>query len=160
LFNNCRTAVSPWPVRHTAAGILRGPRARARATPSPESPPVPKEPRVMQRLPMGLVLLSAAGMLGAAALAETKVEVKDVHLCCGACVKGVGKALKGVDGVKGVCDRDAKTVTITATNETTAQKAIDALAAAGFHGRPDTKAVRFPRDSGATKGKVTSLTLT
>jgi mercuric ion binding protein len=114
----------------------------------------------MRSLPTGLMLLSAAGLLGAAALAETKVEVKDVHLCCGACVKVVGAALKGVEGVKGACDREAKTVTITATDEAAAQKAVDALAAAGFHGQPDTKAVRFPRDSGATKGKVSTLTLT
>src|SRR5262249_46078789 len=38
-------------------------------------------------------------------------------------------------------------------------KAVEALAAAGFHGRPDTKAVHFPRDSGATKGKVSTLTV-
>ena len=89
----------------------------------------------MRRLPIGLMLLSAAGMLGAAALAETKVEVKDVHLCCPACVKGVGKALKDVEGVKGACDKKAGTVTLTATDVATAQKGIEALAAAGFHGK-------------------------
>jgi periplasmic mercuric ion binding protein len=114
----------------------------------------------MRLLPIGVVLLSAAGMLGAAALAETKVEVKDLHLCCGACVKGVDKALKGVDGVKGVSDRDAGTVTITAADDASAQKAIESLAAAGFHGSLETKALHFPDDSGVTKGKVTSLTLT
>ena len=116
----------------------------------------------MRRLPIGLMLLSAAGMLGAAALAETKVEVKNVHLCCPACVKGVGKALKGVEGVKGACDKSAGTVTLTATDDEAAQKGIEALAAAGFHGKLETKAVHFPRDSGATstKGKVKSLTLT
>jgi copper chaperone CopZ len=114
----------------------------------------------MRRLPIGLVLLSAAGMLGAAALAETIVKVENVHLCCPACVKGVAAALKSVDGVKGACDRTAKTVTITAPDESSAQKAVEALADAGFHGRPDTKAVHFPRNSGATKGKVESLTVT
>ena len=116
----------------------------------------------MRRLPIGLMLLSAAGMLGAAALAETKVEVKNVHLCCPACVKGVGKALKDVEGVKGACDKSAGTVTLTATDVASAQKGIEALAAAGFHGKLETKEVHFPRDSGATstKGKVKSLTLT
>ena len=114
----------------------------------------------MHRVPIGVVLLSAAGMLGAAALAETKVGVKGVHLCCPACVKGVGKALKDVDGVKGTCDQKAGTVTITATDDAAAQKAIEALSAAGFHGSLDTKAVHFPRDSGVSEGKVTSLTLT
>lgn len=113
----------------------------------------------MRRLPMGLMLLSAVGTLGAAGLAETTVKIENVHLCCGACVKGVGKALKNVEGVKGECNRKDKSVTITAADEAAAQKAVEALAAAGFHGRPDTKAVHFPRDSGATKGKVTSLTV-
>ncbi len=114
----------------------------------------------MRRIKTGLVLLSAAGMLGAAALAETKVEVGNVHLCCPGCVKAVGSALKGVDGVTGVCDQKAKTVTITAPDDATAQKGIEALAAAGYHGHLETKAVHFPRDSGATKGKVSSLTVT
>ena len=114
----------------------------------------------MRRMQAGLVLLSAAGMLGAATLAETKVEVANVHLCCPGCVKAVDSALKGVEGVTGVCDREAKTVTITAPDDATAQKGIEALAAAGYHGRLETKAVHFPRDSGATKGKVSSLTLT
>jgi periplasmic mercuric ion binding protein len=113
----------------------------------------------MKRLPIGLMLLSAACMLGAAGLAETKVEVKGVHLCCPACVKGVAAALKDVDGVKGVCNSKAGTVTLTAADDTTAQKGIDALAAAGYHGQLDTKVVTFPSDSGATKGKVKSLTL-
>jgi mercuric ion binding protein len=114
----------------------------------------------MSLIRTGLVLLSAAGMLGAVALADTKVEVKNVHICCPACVKGVGTALKGVEGVTGVCNQKAKTVTITAADDATAQKGIDALAAAGYHGELETKAVRFPHDSGATEGKVSSLTLT
>jgi mercuric ion binding protein len=114
----------------------------------------------MRRIRTGLVLLSAAGMLGAVALAETKVEVTKVHLCCPLCVKGVGAALKEVEGVKGVCDQKAKTVTITATDDAAAQKAIDALAAAGYHGELETKAVHFPTDSGASVGKVSSVTVT
>src|SRR5271157_4985091 len=59
-----------------------------------------------------------------------------------------------------VASSGAKTVTITAPDDATAQKGIEVLAAAGYHGRLETKAVNFPRDSGATKGKVSSLTLT
>ena len=114
----------------------------------------------MRRIRTGLVILSAAGMLGAVALAETKVEVGNVHLCCPACVKGVSAALKDIEGVKGVCDQKGKTITITAADDAAAQKGIEALSAAGFHGKLETKAVHFPRDSGATKGKVSSLTLT
>ena len=114
----------------------------------------------MKRLPIGLMVLTAMGLVGAAGTAETKVEIKGVHLCCPSCVKGVGAALKEVDGVKGACDRKAKTVTLTAADNATAQKGIDALAAAGYHGELDTKAVKFPTDSGATVGKVKSLTVT
>jgi copper chaperone CopZ len=101
-------------------------------------------------------LLSAAG----AARAETTVELKKVHLCCGACVKTVDKILKKVEGVKGTCDQGAKTVTITADDAKAAQKALDALAAAGFHGESNSKDVAIKDDSGAKAGKVKSLTLT
>jgi copper chaperone CopZ len=114
----------------------------------------------MRRLRTGLVLLSTAGLVGAAALAETKVEISNVHLCCPACIKSVGAAVKTVEGVKAKCDQKAKTVALSAPDDETAQKAIEALAAAGFHGRLDTKAVHFPRDSGAGDGKVSTLTVT
>jgi periplasmic mercuric ion binding protein len=114
----------------------------------------------MRRIRTGLVLLSAAGMLVAAALAETNVEVTDIHLLCTGCVKAVGSALNGIEGVTGICNQTAKTVTITAPDDATARKGIEAPAAAGNHGRLETKAVHFPRESGATTGKVSSLTLT
>ena len=51
--------------------------------------------------------------LAGAARAETKVELKGVHLCCPGCTKAVGDILKKVDDVKGACDAKAGTVTIT-----------------------------------------------
>jgi mercuric ion binding protein len=113
------------------------------------------------RVKLGMVMsgVSAMLVLGAAALAETKVEVKKVHLCCGACVKGVATALKGLDGASGVCDRENGTVTITATDDATAQKAIDALAAAGYHGDIDSKTLSIKDETNVPKGKVTSLSL-
>ena len=90
--------------------------------------------------------------------AETKVELKNVHLCCGACLKAVGGILKK-EGVKGKCDQKAKTVTITAADDKAAQKAVDALAAAGFHGDTGKKEVAVKDDSGVKAGKVKSLTL-
>ena len=92
-----------------------------------------------------------------AARAETKVGVKGVHLCCPACVKGVAEAIKKVDGAKAACDRGKKTVTITANDDETAQKALDALAAAGFHGTTDNDKLTIKDDSGAPSGKVQSL---
>src|SRR3954453_23087622 len=113
------------------------------------------------RLEFGMI---GAGLLGVlafagAARAETKVEVKKVHLCCGACVKGVATALKCLDGVSGVCDRDNGTVTITASDDATAQKAIDALAPAGYHGDVDSKTLSIKDEPNVPKGKVTSLSL-
>ena len=58
---------------------------------------------------LGVVLaLTGAGR------AETKVELKGTHLCCDGCVEAVGKILAKVDDVKGECDKDAATITITA----------------------------------------------
>jgi mercuric ion binding protein len=98
-------------------------------------------------------------MLAGAARAETKVELKEVHLCCGACVNAVAGILKTVDGVKGKCDQKKKTVTITAKDDETAQKALDALAAGGFHGDTGDKKLAMKEDSGVPSGKVKKLTV-
>lgn len=108
---------------------------------------------VLSSLCVGLVLTGAAR-------AEVKVELKGVHLCCGNCVKTVGTILKDVEGVQGKCDQKAKTVTITAPDAKTAQKALDALAAGGFHGDTGQKDIAIKDDSGAVKGKVKSVTVT
>ena len=102
----------------------------------------------------------AALFFVSAANAETTVELKGTHLCCGACVRAVGETLKGIEGVTGKCDQKAKTVTITAKDDETAQKAVDALAAAGFHGTTNSDKVKVKDDSGVKAGKVKTLTLT
>ena len=101
----------------------------------------------------GLVVLAGA------AAADTKVELKGVHLCCGACVKGVATALKGVEGVTPKCDQKAKTVTLTATDAAAAAKGLDALAAAGYFGETGDPALVLKPGS-APKGKVKTVTLT
>jgi copper chaperone CopZ len=98
--------------------------------------------------------------LAGAARAETKVELKGTHLCCGQCVKAVGDILKKVDGVTGKCDQKAGTVTITAKDDEAAKKALAALADGGFHGDTGNKDLAQKEDSGVEKGKVKSLTLT
>ena len=98
--------------------------------------------------------------LAGAARAETKVELKGVHLCCPGCTKAVGDILKKVDDVKGACDAKAGTVTITAKDDEAAKKALQALADGGFHGDTGNKDIAFKDDSGATKGKVKTLTVT
>jgi len=106
---------------------------------------------------LGLVagVLLSAGMTRA----ETKVELKGVHLCCPACKKAAEDILKGVDGVKGACDVKAKTVTITAKDDKAAEKALGALATGGFHGESDNANLAMKDYSGAPQGKVKSLTL-
>jgi copper chaperone CopZ len=104
--------------------------------------------------------LAAVLCFGLSARAETKVELKGTHLCCGQCVAAVGNILKGIDGVSGKCDQKARTVTITAKDDATAQKALDALAAGGFHGTTDNDKLKQKDDSGVEKGKVKTLTLT
>ncbi len=102
-----------------------------------------------------IVALTVAGP----AWAETKVELKGVHLCCPACTSAVAGILKDA-GCMGKCDQKAKTVTITAPDDKAAQKALDALAAGGFHGDTGSKDLTIKEDSGAAKGKVKTLTLT
>lgn len=94
--------------------------------------------------------------------AETKVELKNVHMCCEGCADEVAAILKKVEGVEGVAvDQKTTTARFTAADAKAAQKALDALAAGGFHG--DTggaKDYTFKDDSGVKAGKVKSLTVT
>lgn len=101
-----------------------------------------------------MLAMCAALMMLASTAGAGDVKVEGVHLCCGACVKGIGKALKGVDGVTGVqCDRKAGSVTFTAGSADAARSAIVALADGGFFGKAtlDGKALAFPK-SGARPG--------
>ena len=88
------------------------------------------------------------------AAADTTVTVEKTHLCCGNCVKGVAKAVTSVPGAKAKCDAKAGTVTITAPDADTAQKAVDALSAAGYYGKATGATLKD--DSGAPAGNVKS----
>jgi hypothetical protein len=110
-----------------------------------------------------LLLLTVGSLVlavGGAAPPDTKVVLSGTHLCCGQCVRAVGQILQKVEGASGTCDQAAGTVTITAKDNATAQKALDALAEGGFHGTIDNKDLKVKDDSGATKGKVKTITLT
>ncbi len=103
----------------------------------------------------GVTLLTGTAF----ALADSTVEVKGVHLCCGACVKGVGAALKDVEGVKPKCDQKAKTVTLTAKDDATVQKGLDALADAGYFGDTGSKTLTLKPAADVPSGKVSTLKL-
>jgi copper chaperone CopZ len=118
--------------------------------------------RMSMRVSRALLFASLSALLVpvAVAQAETKVELKGVHLCCPACTAAVRTTLRDVEGVKVSCDQKNKTVTITAADDKAAQKALDALAAHGFHGDTGSSTLTIKEDSGVSGGKVSSLTLT
>lgn len=105
-------------------------------------------------------LLAAAMVLGsaAAAVAETTVEVRGLHNCCGACLKGINQAVTTA-GAQAKIDTGDDVVTITAPDAATAQKAVDNLAAAGYHGTSNSSDITMKDNSGAPEGKVSRLEL-
>lgn len=94
--------------------------------------------------------------LGTSARAA-EVKLTDVHLCCNNCVKGVEKAVAKVSGATAQSDKDTGTVTLSASDKATVQKAVDALVAAGYFGKSSDASVKVSADSGAKDGKVQSL---
>ena len=85
------------------------------------------------------------------------VEVTGVHLCCQGCVDAVDAAVKNVAGVTSRCDMERKTVSLTASDGAAAQKALDAIAAAGFHGGTDDARLAMKAVSSIPRGRVKSL---
>jgi copper chaperone CopZ len=110
---------------------------------------------------VGAVAATALATAGASTAAE-KVELKNVHMCCDGCAEEVATVLGKVEGVTGVStDKKTTSAAFTAADAKTAQKALDALAAAGFHGDPGKdKGYAFKDDSGVKPGTVKTLTVT
>ncbi len=106
-----------------------------------------------------LPLLAFSLALAPAAFADFTVTLKDVHLCCTSCVKGVDKATATVAGATAVSDRDADTVTITAPDQATAQKTVDALVAAGYFGTSSDPAIKINAVTNAQDSWVDSATV-
>jgi copper chaperone CopZ len=113
----------------------------------------------MRQFSMILPGVLAVFCLAAAASLESKVEVKGVHLCCPGCVKGVATALKTIEGVKPACDQESGTVTITAPDEATAQKALDALGAAGYFGTTGNPTLVIKQEVKVPGGTVEKLSI-
>jgi len=88
---------------------------------------------------------------------EVKATIEKTHLCCNSCVKGAEKAVSSVSGAKATCDRKAETITVTAPDAATAQKAVDALCEAGYFGKATGATMKD--DSGASAGSVDSATV-
>jgi periplasmic mercuric ion binding protein len=94
------------------------------------------------------------------AKAESKIEIKQLHMCCSGCAEEVENILKKVDGLANIqVTKKSRTAAFSAPSAAVAQKALDALAEDGFHGQVNDKTVAFKTDSGVKKEKVTSLTV-
>ena len=104
-----------------------------------------------------LTAIVALAFTLSARAADVSVKLTDVHLCCQSCVKGVDKAVATVPGVTAAADQDDGTVTLTAPDTATAQKAVDALVAAGYFGKSSDPAIKVNADTGAKGEKVQSL---
>ena len=111
----------------------------------------------MVRTAFRVLGLLAPMALSSMALADATATVEKSHLCCNNCVTGVNKAVATVDGAKATCDQKAGKITITAKDEASAQKAVDALFAAGYFGKVTGATVKD--DSGAKAGKSNGATV-
>jgi len=99
----------------------------------------------------------AAFALAFTACADSTVKLSEVHLCCDSCVKGAEKAVAKVDGSSVVCDKDAGTVTVTAADAASVQKAVNALVKAGYYGKSSDDSIKVKAKTGAKGEKVTTL---
>ena len=104
-----------------------------------------------------IIMLFTLGSACLAIGADTKVTLSGVHLCCKGCVKGVAKAVNKSGG-KASCDAKAGTVVITG-DKGTIEKALEAIAKAGYYGKSDNEDLSIASQGGAKDEKVKSLTL-
>jgi copper chaperone CopZ len=109
----------------------------------------------------GVGLLVAVSLVMGADAPKVTVTVNEMHVCCGACIKAVEKAIAKVPGVEAKVEQESGEegegmATMTAADYPTIQKAIDEIAKAGFHGDLDSDKVKFP-EINASKDKVKSL---
>ena len=89
--------------------------------------------------------------------AAESVTLKNVHLCCDKCVKGVDTAVSRVSGATAASDKAASTVVLTAADKATVQKAVNALTAAGYFGESSDASIKVTAKTGAKDAKVQSL---
>lgn len=84
---------------------------------------------------MKLLTLLSLFALAVVARAETTLTMTGVHNCCGSCAKGITKAGTSVGDVTVTVPEKSGTVTIVAKKKGDAQKAVDAIIAAGYFGK-------------------------
>ena len=109
---------------------------------------------------MKSVLFSMVSLLALAPLtqaADVTVTLTKVHMCCDKCVNAANKVVAKVDGATGVADKTARTIVVTAPDNATAQKAVDALVKAGFYGESSDDSIKVDKETGAKGEKVQTL---
>lgn len=88
---------------------------------------------------------------------KAQVQLKKIHLCCGGCADAVASAVASVPGAACHCDIDNATVTLTAQDDWTAQRALDAIANAGLHGETDNPHLAIKPERNIPTGLVRKL---
>lgn len=104
-------------------------------------------------------ILSAIILLSPVVFAGSSVTLEGVHMCCGACEKGVEKAIATVSGASCDADRDLEEVTISAPNKKALLKSVRAMVDAGYYGTPSDSSVKVKTSSGAKDQVVDSMTI-
>lgn len=102
-----------------------------------------------------LLAVVALGLVTAAPANADEVTIKNVHLCCPACEKGVQAALKDAQGITDVTvDRKARTVKFDAANSDAAKSGLTALLEAGFYGTSSAAAPEVKVDATKKQNEV------
>ncbi len=115
----------------------------------------------MRLLSVGLLSLATLGVsLRAAAPAQpVTVVLRNVHMCCGSCVKDADQAVAAVAGAEAMSDMYSKSVIITAPDHATAQKAVDALIDAGYDGAPTDASYTVKAPAPIKEQQATTMTV-
>lgn len=106
---------------------------------------------------IALSTLAAFAAILPASAADVTAKISNVHLCCKSCVTGVEKAVGKVSGATAAVDKDAGTVSLTAGDAPTLQKAVNALIAAGYYGSTTDSNIKLATTTGAKNAKVQTL---
>src|SRR6266436_6018599 len=104
-----------------------------------------------------VTVVAALALTLAVRAGEVSAKITGVHLCCPGCVKGVNKAVEGVQGVSATANQEQGIVTLTGPDTGTVQKAADALVAAGYVGKSSDPAIKLNAATGAKGKNVKSL---
>ncbi|QEG00655.1 copper exporting ATPase [Stieleria maiorica] len=114
---------------------------------------------MIHRIVLAFVSAAAVLLVAPRADAEVSVTISKMHLCCGACVKGVEGALEKVEGASVKADQKSGTAVLTAEDAKTARRALGAIARAGFHGDTDHAKLKIKDNSGVKQGTTKRLEL-